>query len=106
LSASHENAINPIIYGINVNPFVLAYNEIIEVVIYNKITTANSGHPWHLHGHKFQVVARSVQDATNAVYTGQNLHTIPMRRDVAGVRPGGYLVLRFRADTPGVWLLQ
>jgi iron transport multicopper oxidase len=78
---------------------------VVEVVINNQNTQLNSGHPWHLHGHRFQVVARS-QQGDNSTYTGQNLPEIPMKRDVAGVRPQAYLVIRFRADNPGINLLH
>jgi len=28
-----------------------------------------------------------------------------MRRDTVQVKPNGFLILRFRADNPGVWLV-
>jgi iron transport multicopper oxidase len=102
LTVGRHNAQNPKIYGVNINPFVINYNDVIEVVINNQ---ANSGHPWHLHGHKFQVVARSGPNSTTA-YTGLNLPSTPMKRDVAGVLPLGHLVIRFRADNPGINLLH
>lgn len=106
LSVDGEDAKDPRIYGANVNPSVYHHNQIIEVQLNNKNPGAHSGHPWHLHGHSFQVVARS-GDGVNASYTGNDtLPAIPMRRDVVGVRPGGYLVIRFRADNPGVNLFH
>jgi len=30
----------------------------------------------------------------------------PMRRDVIQVKPGGFVILRFRADNPGIWLFH
>lgn len=106
LSVDHKDAQDPKIYGTNVNPFVIDHNDIVEVVINNQNPGIHSGHPWHLHGHKFQVVARSGQDVVNSTFLGQNLPTIPMKRDVAGVRPNGYLAIRFRADNPGINLLH
>jgi len=29
----------------------------------------------------------------------------PMRRDTVQVKPNGFLILRFRADNPGIWLV-
>ena len=66
-------------------------------------------HPFHLHGHNFQAIARSeesagVFDPTNATQT--QYPEIPMRRDTFVLNPQGHVVLRFKADNPGVWLFQ
>jgi iron transport multicopper oxidase len=57
----------------------------------------------HLHGHDFQVVARGP-----GVWDGntKNFPAVPMKRDVANVPANGYMVLRFRADNPGVWFFH
>jgi iron transport multicopper oxidase len=74
------------------------------------LTLSDSGkHPFHLHGHNFQAIARSeeeagVFDSTNATQT--TYPAIPMRRDTFVLRPDGYIVLRFKADNPGVWLFH
>ena len=64
-------------------------------------------HPFHLHGHAFQVVARSEEeagafDANNSTQTA--FATTPMRRDTVLVRPNGHIVLRFQSNNPGIWL--
>lgn len=68
------------------------------------------GHPIHLHGHDFHVLASgygTYEDAAPEL----NLSN-PPRRDVAflpGDGPtnqGGYLVLAFYTDNPGVWLMH
>ena len=66
-------------------------------------------HPFHLHGHNFQAIARSdvnagAFDATNASMT--DYPAIPMRRDTFVLKPQGHIVLRFTADNPGVWLFH
>lgn len=66
-------------------------------------------HPFHLHGHAFQVVYRSEEEAgpydvskiTDGTYPAS-----PMRRDTVLVNPNGNIVLRFRADNPGIWLFH
>ncbi|KAF9183243.1 hypothetical protein BGZ51_004165 [Haplosporangium sp. Z 767] len=71
-----------------------------------QIIFQNSGgeHPFHLHGHVFQVVAQGegvyVEGKTpiNAVN--------PLRRDTATVPRHGFTVVRFKADNPGVWALH
>ncbi|KAI4623291.1 hypothetical protein J4E83_004684 [Alternaria metachromatica] len=93
------NATNPTIYGSNTNAFVLAQNEIVEIVLNNDDP---GKHPFHLHGHAFQVVTRSEDDA--GFYDPTNTTTppsTPMRRDTVLVRPNGHIVLRFRSDNPG-----
>ncbi|KAK8211353.1 hypothetical protein M8818_003320 [Zalaria obscura] len=92
------------IYGSNTNAFVLGKDEVIEIVLNND----DAGkHPFHLHGHNFQAVVRSDEDA--GFYDADN-HTafpaMPMRRDTFMVRPNGNFVVRFKADNPGVWLFH
>ncbi|KAH8731692.1 iron transport multicopper oxidase FET3 precursor [Phaeosphaeriaceae sp. PMI808] len=99
-----NNATNPIIYGSNTNSFVLAKNEVVEIILNNNDP---GRHPFHLHGHAFQVVTRSEPDAgaydpNNAT----NLPSTPMKRDTVLVWPNGHVILRFRADNPGVWLFH
>ncbi|KAI4657435.1 uncharacterized protein J4E79_007509 [Alternaria viburni] len=97
------NATNPTIYGSNTNAFVLAQNEVVEIVLNNDDP---GKHPFHLHGHAFQVVTRSDDDA--GFYDPTNTTTpppTPMRRDTVLVRPNGHIVLRFRSDNPGKHLL-
>ncbi|KAG9242235.1 Cupredoxin [Calycina marina] len=101
-----EDASNPAVYSEFSQPFVLEKNQIIEIVV-NNLDTGK--HPFHLHGHNFQAIARSEDndgafDATNATQTVYP--DIPMRRDTFVLRPQGYIVLRFQADNPGVWLFH
>ncbi|KAJ9619830.1 hypothetical protein H2203_008101 [Taxawa tesnikishii (nom. ined.)] len=68
------------------------------------------GHPIHLHGHDFFVLAHGygTYEAANPTLNLNN----PPRRDVAflpGDGPtgqGGYLVLAFYTDNPGAWLMH
>jgi len=99
-----SNATNPVIYGRNTNAFVLAQNQVIELVLNNNDP---GKHPFHLHGHAFQLVTRSAEDA--GAYDSANTTTpatAPMRRDTVLVQPHGHIVLRFRSDNPGVWLFH
>ncbi|KAI4176638.1 MAG: hypothetical protein LQ343_000929 [Gyalolechia ehrenbergii] len=95
-------ATNPATYGKNTNPFVLEKNRIVEIVLNNMDP---GKHPFHLHGHAFQAVFRSAEEA--GMYAGnETLSEIPMRRDTITVNPNGNIVLRFRADNPGIWLFH
>lgn len=98
------NATNPLIYGHDTNPFVLGQNQVVEIILNNDDP---GKHPFHLHGHAFQVVARSEEeagffDSNNSTQT--EFASTPMRRDTVLVRPNGHIVLRFQSNNPGVWL--
>lgn len=99
-------ATNAEIYGDYTNPFVLEKGQIIQIVVNNMDT---GRHPFHLHGHQFQAVYRSEENAgafDDLNITQAQLEQFPMRRDTLLVWPGGNIVLRFRADNPGVWLFH
>ncbi|PVI00038.1 Ferroxidase [Periconia macrospinosa] len=101
-----DNATNPVIYGSNTNQFVLAHNQVVEIILNNDDP---GKHPFHLHGHAFQVVHRSEESAGfyNAETSASEvLPPTPMRRDTVLVHPNGNIVLRFRSDNPGVWLFH
>ncbi|KAI9818620.1 MAG: hypothetical protein M1832_004393 [Thelocarpon impressellum] len=96
------------IYGVNTNSFVLKKDEVVEIVL----NSEDPGkHPFHLHGHNFQTVVRSDEEA--GVYNGTDtvdIPAVPMRRDTVLVRPNGNVVLRFKADNPDeasrIWLFH
>ena len=92
-----KDATNPIVYGHAANPQVLDYFDTVEVVVNNYDT---GGHPLHLHGHNFQIVERSLNNAGPYGGTLMNAPATPIRRDVVKVNQGGYVVLRFIADNP------
>ncbi|SCU91041.1 LANO_0D10594g1_1 [Lachancea nothofagi CBS 11611] len=108
---------NPSIYGDNVNAFVLEYGEIVEVVLNNY---DDGRHPFHLHGHSFQIVQKSPSFAESPEGNGEpgsptpynesaplmKFPDIPMHRDTVILEGNGHTVLRFVADNPGVWLFH
>ncbi|KAL3486609.1 multicopper oxidase [Aspergillus germanicus] len=104
--ATKQKATDPAIYGTPVNPFVLSHNEIVQIVINNPSDTE---HVLHLHGHECQVIYRS-EDGAGALDVMDNhekrFPQAPMRRDTVLVNPHSSVGLRFKADNPGVWLLQ
>ena len=57
-----------------------------------------------MHGHEFQVLARSEEDAGDwDPSESSKLPKIPTRRDTILVNGNGHAVIRFRSDNPGVW---
>ncbi|KAN0068546.1 Multicopper oxidase domain containing protein [Elaphomyces granulatus] len=61
-------------------------------------------HPIHLHGHDFALLAQSEipYNSSTAVIKRDN----PPRRDVALLPSGGYIIIAFKTDNPGVWLIH
>ncbi|KAH8896709.1 iron transport multicopper oxidase FET3 [Thozetella sp. PMI_491] len=105
LTVGGPNATYPRVYGSSTSAHVLKHNDVVEIVLNN---LDDGKHPFHLHGHNFQVVYRSDEDgglydedAYDVVFP-----RIPMRRDTVFVEGNGNFVIRFRADNPGVWLFH
>ncbi|KAM3443595.1 hypothetical protein MY4824_000481 [Beauveria thailandica] len=101
-----ELATNPKVYGDYTNSFVLEKDEVVQIIINN---LDDGRHPFHLHGHQFQVLHRSGEDRgqfTESARMQPAFPATPMRRDTVVVEGNGNAVLRFKADNPGVWLFH
>jgi iron transport multicopper oxidase len=106
---------NAEVYGEYTHPFVLGHNQVVDIVLNNGDT---GSHPFHLHGHQFQVIERfpsygehfyDYADGEPVTYDPSNHASFPKypaRRDTLVLPPQGYFVVRFVADTPGVWLFH
>lgn len=92
---------DPVVYG-GVNPFVLEQDAVVDLVVNN---LDRASHPFHLHGHQFQVLARAPNGAGRWPGVTQ-LPDFPGSKDVVTIQGASYAVLRFRADNPGVWLFH
>lgn len=90
--------------------------EVVDVILQN---VDEGNHPFHLHGHQVFVLAsghgyfpgyeslglapegKGLLDPTNSTIVDN-----PLRRDVATVEGFGWLLVRFVADNPGLWLFH
>jgi iron transport multicopper oxidase len=97
-----ENNTNPIIYGA-VNPFVVSADDIVDIVINNRDVAI---HPFHLHGHQFQVMDRPASGTGDYSGRTNGFSEKPPMRDVVSVNAKSYAVFRFKADNPGVFLFH
>ncbi|KAI1109010.1 Cupredoxin [Nemania sp. NC0429] len=88
-------------YG-QVGAFTVGYNEVLEIVINNADTAI---HPFHLHGHQFQIIERPKSGKGSWNNTREPPDT-PVRRDTVAVFANSYVVLRIIANNPGVFLLH
>ncbi|GMF48169.1 unnamed protein product [Phytophthora fragariaefolia] len=98
------------------NARAIGYGDHVEVVLMNDVLEQ---HPFHLHSHVAWVVGSGHASAKD-VYSN-NLHALKLEgvmvRDVYTVPPCtinekaqcvdvGYVVLRFKADNPGLWMMH
>lgn len=97
-----EDASSPEVYG-QVNPHVIERGQVIEIIL-NNLTPGH--HPFHLHGHHFQVINRLAANAGSFNAWDEELASSPLRRDTIDVNSVSSARIRFRADNPGVWLFH
>ncbi|KAK5659545.1 hypothetical protein OQA88_747 [Cercophora sp. LCS_1] len=64
-----------------------------------------SPHPIHLHGHDFAILQQSSASLTDDTVFTLNTQN-PPRRDVVLLPSGGFVVIAFKTDNPGNWLLH
>ncbi|OLN85996.1 Iron transport multicopper oxidase FET3-like protein 2 [Colletotrichum chlorophyti] len=97
------NNTNPLVYGA-IHPFVVNYGDIVDIVINNHEVAI---HPFHLHGHQFQVVRRPASGAGDWPGVARaRLNPKPPRRDTVSVMGYSHAVIRFEAKNPGVYLFH
>jgi iron transport multicopper oxidase len=82
--------------------------EVVDLLITNY---DGGAHPFHLHGHAFQVIARSgagPDDGPLAIPKdyAKKAPDVPMRRDTLLIYGNGYAVIRFKVDNPGITLFH
>ncbi|KAJ9360906.1 CAZyme family AA1 [Paecilomyces variotii] len=103
---SGTDAANETTYAASTNSFVLEKDSIVELIVNNEHM---GRHPFHLHGHHFQAVFQSKRGDglfKDKGLTENDLPQAPIRRDTLVVNPGGSIVVRFRANNPGVWIFH
>lgn len=96
-----EDNTNAVVYG-GANVQVVEKGAVVDLVV-NNLDVAI--HPFHLHGHQFQVIARPPSGAGKwPGTTTPPAH--PASKDTISINGDSYTVLRFTADNPGVWLFH
>ncbi|XP_011330014.2 laccase-4 isoform X2 [Ooceraea biroi] len=96
----------------------LPYKGIVELIMVDETNVPDKlYHPFHLHGYNFNIMYVGVSDnrTVNSANEVQKLDEIgslrrrkalPPFKDTIAVPNNGYVVVRFRADNPGYWLLH
>lgn len=101
VATTGDSNTDPIIYG-QINPEIVEKGTIVELVV-NNLDVAL--HPFHLHGHQFQVIERPASGA--GTWPGTTTPAAnPAFKDTITVNGNSYVVIRFEADNPGVWLFH
>lgn len=95
-----EDNTDPDVYGA-VLPFIVEYGEVVDIIV-NNLDIAI--HPFHLHGHQFQVIDRPLSGS--GPYSGSPGNPVPPKRDVIAINGNSHAVLRFTADNPGIFLFH
>ncbi|XP_015589578.1 L-ascorbate oxidase isoform X2 [Cephus cinctus] len=88
---------------------------VVELVLVDKGFTYDANHPFHLHGHRFRVVAmekvgknvtvEEVKELDRKGLIRRKLDRAPFK-DTVTVPDGGYTIVRFHADNPGYWIFH
>ncbi|XP_045445403.1 laccase-1 [Melitaea cinxia] len=97
-------------------------NAVVEVVMVDEVQIANLSHPFHLHGYAYNVIGigRSPDQNVKKINLKHALDLdrrgllerhlkqgdLPPAKDTIAVPNNGYVIVRFRANNPGFWLLH
>ncbi|BAD81778.1 putative laccase [Oryza sativa Japonica Group] len=85
----------------------LRYNATVEMVLQNTALVGLESHPMHLHGFNFFVVAQGFgNNDGEAAGAGEFNLVNPQERNTVAVPTGGWAVIRFVADNPGMWAMH
>ncbi|CAN6360645.1 unnamed protein product [Urochloa humidicola] len=84
----------------------LRYNETVEMVLQNTRLIAKESHPMHLHGFNFFILAQGFGNYDEATAMPQFNLVNPQERNTVAVPTGGWAVIRFVANNPGMWFMH
>ncbi|XP_075507893.1 laccase-7-like [Primulina tabacum] len=82
------------------------FNSVIEIVLQNTALIVTENHPLHLHGFNFFVLSQGFGNYNPAVDRRKFNLVNPLERNTIAVPAGGWAVIRFRANNPGVWMFH
>ncbi|XP_006645019.2 laccase-6 [Oryza brachyantha] len=85
----------------------LRYNATVEMVLQNTALVGLESHPMHLHGFNFFVVAQGFGNYDGVEDGAGKLNLVnPQERNTVAVPTGGWAVIRFVANNPGMWAMH
>ncbi|GMN67052.1 hypothetical protein TIFTF001_036132 [Ficus carica] len=84
----------------------LKFNATVEIVFQNTAFLAVMSHPIHFHGFNFHVLAQGIGNY-DAVEDRKKFNFVnPQIRNTIAFPPGGWAVIRFQANNPGIWFVH
>ncbi|KAJ1989181.1 ferroxidase fet3 [Coemansia umbellata] len=95
-----NDSMNPTVYGRQTNAHVVGHLQDVQIVISNYDAGT---HPFHLHGHHFQLIERGPIPYDPTYNPRSNK---PISRDTVSIPSMEYVIIRFNANNPGTWLLH
>ncbi|KAI1345592.1 Cupredoxin [Xylaria sp. FL0043] len=112
--ANKANSYNSWDFGLNQQVLLVPEADKGAQVVINSLDAME--HPWHLHGHTFQIVGwgpglfgttsiTPSNGTTTTTTTTWNLAN-PMRRDTVTIPAFSHVVIRFETNNPGLWALH
>ncbi|XP_076674750.1 uncharacterized protein LOC143372467 isoform X2 [Andrena cerasifolii] len=95
-------------------------DSVVELLIYDRIPLPDLHHPFHLHGYEFKVLyigqfadARNISTsdindilAAHEQRLQRGEYRNPPGKDTVKIPMGGYVIIRFKANNPGWWLIH
>ncbi|XP_044473633.1 laccase-7-like [Mangifera indica] len=82
------------------------FNSTVQMVLQNTALITTENHPMHLHGFDFYVLAQGFGNY-NKTRDSKKFNLVnPQRRNTIAVPDGGWAVIRFTANNPGVWYMH
>ncbi|XP_054781437.1 laccase-7-like [Prosopis cineraria] len=84
----------------------LKFDSTVEIVLQNTAFLGIENHPMHIHGFDFYVLAQGF-GVFNAMRDSGKFNVVnPQRRNTIAVPTGGWAVIRFKANNPGIWFMH
>ncbi|XP_057488063.1 laccase-3-like isoform X1 [Actinidia eriantha] len=86
--------------------YKLKFGSRVQIVLQDTAIFTTDDHPIHLHGYHFYVVGQGTGNFNPRRDTASFNLIDPPQRNTIDVPVGGWAVIRFVADNPGVWLFH
>ncbi|XP_022848908.1 laccase-12-like [Olea europaea var. sylvestris] len=86
--------------------YKLKFGSNVQIVLQDTAIVTTEDHPIHLHGYHFFVVGQGFGNFNPQTDTSKFNLVDPPVRNTIDVPVGGWAVIRFVADNPGVWLFH
>ncbi|TKY63390.1 Laccase-7 protein [Spatholobus suberectus] len=84
----------------------LKFNSTVEIVLQNTAIVGAENHPIHIHGFNFHVLAQGFGNYNASKDEPKFNFVNPQIRNTISVPVGGWSVIRFQANNPGIWLVH